>query len=78
MKERALTTAVFFPLWEMTKRALSGRICLEGLSKAVIHCERRTLDHYLDSIQRLCSIVIHFSAFWIMNFEGNVESGQVI
>ncbi len=80
MKEWALTTAVFSPLWEMTKTALSGRIGLEGLSKAVIHCERRILDHYLDGVQKLCNMLlqysIHFSALWIVNFQGNVESGQ--
>ncbi len=39
MKEQILTTAVVFPLWETTKRTLSGGIGLEGLRKAVIHCE---------------------------------------
>lgn len=39
MKESALTIAVFFPLWEIAKRALTGGIGLERLSKVVIHCE---------------------------------------
>lgn len=53
MKEWALTTAVFSPLYGMTKRVLSGGIHLEGLSKAVIDCEGRfwtiSLTAYRDS-----------------------------